>query len=129
VDDEAELIKRWAGWQRAIEQRDVEAARGFLADEYALELVQPQRAVVPREEWLRTLPEYVVSAYAILDQIVDIDGDLGLILHRAEMTATVRGADRSGLFVVTDTWRRASGEWRVWRRHSTPISAGVMPRS
>lgn len=39
VDDNQELRDRWAGWQRAIEVRDIEAAGGFLADAYALELV------------------------------------------------------------------------------------------
>ncbi len=129
MDDEEALRDRWAGWQRSIEERDVEAAASFLADDYALELVQPRRAVVRRDEWLRTLTDYVVSSYATLDDIVDIDGDVAVVLHRAEMEATVLGADRSGMFVLTDIWRRQDGAWHVWRRHSTPLSAGVMPRS
>jgi len=45
------------------------------------------------------------------------------------MDAAVFGADRSGLFAVTDTWLRDDDGWRVWRRHSTPMTAGAMPRS
>lgn len=41
MDTQKELLERWAGWQRSIEQRDLEAARGFLADDYALELLHP----------------------------------------------------------------------------------------
>jgi ketosteroid isomerase-like protein len=129
MDAEQELLERWRGWQASIEARDVAAASGYLADDYALELVQPERAVVPRDAWLRLLPDYVVSAYAIDEQIVDVSGDTGLILHRARQEASVMGADRSGTFVLSDIWRRTDGTWRVWRRHSTPLSAGTMPRS
>jgi hypothetical protein len=42
------------------------------------------------------------------------------------MKATVLGEDRSGLFVISDVWRRGEQGWRVWRRHSTPLSAGAL---
>jgi hypothetical protein len=43
------------------------------------------------------------------------------------MHAIVLGEDRSGLFVISDVWRRRGGSWKVWRRHSTPLAAGVTP--
>ena len=127
MSDETDLSERWAAWQQAIERRDVDAARACLDDDFVLELVQPEAAVRTRAQWLAMLPDYVVSAYDVLDRLVDVDGDLGIVLHRARMTATVLGADRSGVFVVTDIWRRRDGVWKVWRRHSTPMSAGRMP--
>lgn len=129
MDSKDVLIERWRGWQASIEARDVAAAAAYLADDYALELVQPDRAIVPRDAWLGLLPDYVVSGYDIESQIVDVSGDLGLILHRARQEATVYGEDRSGTFVLTDIWRLSDGTWRVWRRHSTPLSAGVMPQT
>ena len=129
MDAEQELAERWHGWQSSIEARDVAAAAGYLADDYALELVQPDRAVVPRDAWLAMLPDYVVSGYSVESQIVEVNGDIGLILHRALQEATVYGDDRSGTFVLTDVWRRVDGTWRVWRRHSTPLAAGVMPEA
>ena len=125
---EQELRARWAGWQRAIEARDVAGVGAFLAEDYALVLVQPSRAVVARAQWLALLPDYVVSAYEIEADVIDIDGDLAVVLHRAHMEATVLGADRSGTFVVSDVWRRDHGVWTVWRRHSTPLAAGPMPQ-
>ncbi len=127
MDAQKELLERWAAWQRSIEQRDVEAARGFLADDYALELVHPDRAIFPRDQWLETLREYVVSAYVVEEQVVDMNGDVAVVLHRARMQATVFGADRSGIFVITDVWQRRAGSWKVWRRHSTPLAALAMP--
>ncbi len=116
-----------AEFQRCIEQRDGDAAAAVLDEDYALVLVQPVRAVVPRQDWLATLPNYVVQTYDVQERIVDIDGDCAAVLHRAQMSATVNGIDRSGLFTISDIWRLRDGHWRVWRRHSTPLSAGPMP--
>jgi ketosteroid isomerase-like protein len=128
VDPAQDLQERWAGWQRAIEDRDVQAVAEYLADDYALVLVQPNRAVLTRAQWLALLPDYVVSEYEIQEQVLDVEGDLAVALHRARMAATVLGADRSGTFVVSDVWRRYDGVWKVWRRHSTPLAAGAMPQ-
>lgn len=127
VHSEQDLLDQWARWQKAIEDRDVEAAANCMADDYALQLVQPARALIGRAQWLAALPDYVVSSYQVEHQIVDIDGDLAVVLHRARMQATVAGVDRSGIFVITDVWRRVGGAWKVWRRHSTPMTSGPMP--
>jgi ketosteroid isomerase-like protein len=114
-------------FQRCIEDRDRAAAEAVLDEEYALVLVQPTLAAVPRERWLEVLDDYIVHDYAVEQSVVDIDGDVATVLHRDRMSATVLGEDRSGIFVLTDVWRRRSDGWRLWRRHSTPMSAGAMP--
>ena len=48
-------------------------------------------------------------------------------LPGVRMTATVLGADRSGVFAISDVWRLRPVGWRVWRRHSTPATAGSRP--
>lgn len=126
-DAESEIVARSEGWQRAIEARDVDTAANYLAEDYALVIVQPAGSIVPRADWLALLPDYVVTGYEVLERIVAIDGDLALMLQRVHQQATVRGADRSGIFVLSDTWRRRDGTWKVWRRHSTPLAAGAMP--
>jgi hypothetical protein len=121
------LLARAAEWDRAILERDREVAAGILADDYALVLVHPTPATMPRERWLEVLPEYVVHAWEVEEQAVDINECVGTVLQRVRMEATVLGEDRSGLFVITDVWLFADGEWRVWRRHSSPLDAGPMP--
>lgn len=121
-----DLSHRMAAFQRCIEERDVRAAEDVLDPSYALVLVQPARAVMPRDMWIKVLPEYIVHSYEIHEQIVDVDGDCAASLHRATMQATMQGNDRSGVFVISDIWRRRDGVWRVWRRHSTPSSAGAL---
>ncbi|MEO7234578.1 MAG: nuclear transport factor 2 family protein [Lapillicoccus sp.] len=126
ADEEAleELLGRVAQWDQAIRDRDEPLARQLLHPGFALELVQPVRSVMRHDVWLEVLSDYVVHEWEVEDQLVDLDGDYAALLQRVRMRATVMGEDRSGIFVVSDLWRRVGGEWVVWRRHSTPFSAG-----
>jgi hypothetical protein len=114
-------------FQRCIEDRDRETAESVLHDDYALVLVHPSPAVMPRERWLEVLPDYVVHGYAVEERFADVNGDTAAILQRVRMQATVLGEDRSGVFAISDVWRCGPDGWRVWRRHSTPLAAGRMP--
>ena len=116
-----------AQFERCILDRDVASAEAVLDDDYSLQLVQPAKAVIPRGRWLEVLEDYVVHDYVVEETIVGIDGDVATVLHRDRMSATVLGEDRSGVFVITDVWRHRSDGWKVWRRDSTPMSAGNMP--
>lgn len=122
-----ELRERVERFQTCIERRDPALAAEVLDSDYALVLVHPTPAVMPRDRWLQVLEDYVVRSYDVEEQIVDVEGDCAVVLQRVRMEATVLGEDRSGLFVISDVWRRRDGQWRVWRRHSTPLAAGAMP--
>jgi hypothetical protein len=123
----ADLTLAMSEFQRCIDERDQVGAEVILDADYALELVHPVAAVVPRDGWLAALPDYVVHSYDVEEQIIDADVDVAIVLHRAHMRATVNGVDRSGVFIVSDVWRLRDGRWRVWKRHSTPLSAGPVP--
>ena len=125
---EEDILERADAWQRTIEARGPEAAAEFLANDYALVVTHPEAAVMPREEWLRVLPSYEVSAYEIQHRSVDVRGEVAVVVQRVDMTAVVFGVDRSGVFILVDVWIEDAGAWRVWRRHSTPLSAGSLPR-
>lgn len=128
MTDAQQVVARAQQWQRAIEERDVQAAGRILDDDFSLVLVWPTVSVLGRSEWLRTLPDYRVHEYEIEDRIVDSTDDLALIVQRVRMTTSVAGIDRDGTFVISDVWRRQNGTWRVWRRHSTPLSTIQAPR-
>jgi ketosteroid isomerase-like protein len=125
---DVEIGDRTDRWQLTIEARDPEAAAHFLSDDYALVILQPQPAVVRRDEWLRMLPDYAVSGYSVEERIVETSGDLCTVFQRVDQTALVKGVERSGIFILVDVWVREDDAWRVWRRHSTPLSAGPAPR-
>jgi hypothetical protein len=124
-----ELTGQMDRFARCVMERDEKLATSVLDDEFALELVHPAPAVVPRASWLAMLPDYVVHSWTEHDRALSVDGDCATLLHRVDMSATVLGEDRSGLFVMTDIWRRRPEGWRVWRRHSSPMTAGRMPGS
>ena len=124
VTESDELRSRDESWRRCVEARDTEAVVEYLDPDYELVLSEPEVSVVTRDKWLKMLPDYVVHEWTLTEQVIDVDGDLGVILQRVFMRATVLGRDRSGIFILTDIWRRRNGRWLVWRRHSTPLSAG-----
>ena len=126
---EVEIGELTDRWQLAIEARDSDAAAHFLSDDYALVILQPQPAVVRRDEWLRMLPDYVVSGYSVEERIVEAGSDLCTVFQRVDQTAVVKGFERSGIFILVDVWVREADAWRVWRRRSTPLSAGAAPRA
>lgn len=122
-----ELMTRMAMFDRCVLERDVDLARGVLDDDFALVIVVPVFALMPRERWLQVLPDYVTHALVSEEQHVSLDGEGAVVLQRVQMHATVLGQDRSGAFVLSDSWRLRDDGWRIWRRHSTPLTAGPMP--
>jgi len=121
-----DLDGRMAEFQRVIEDRDVAGAENVLHRDYALCLVVPTATVHPRDAWLAALPAYLVHEWDVQERQVEVHGDTAVVLQRAWMRATVFGIPRNGIFVITDTWLREDGVWRVWKRHSTPLSAGEL---
>lgn len=121
------LTTQMANFEQVVLHRDTGLALTVLHSEYALVLVVPVPAVMPRDRWLEVLPDYHVAAYHVEEQELDVARDCAALLQRLTMTATVLGEDRSGTFVTSDVWLRGPDGWRIWRRHSTPLAAGPMP--
>lgn len=117
-----------AQWYAALMARDVAAVLPLMDDDFNLVVLFPAFARVNRDEWLATLPDYLVSSWVTKISEWDIREDLAIHTHLEDQTATVLGVDRSGPFTMTDVWRRSEGAWKVWRRVSTPLTSGEMPR-
>ena len=124
---DSELDTACADFDRAVIQRDHEIAERVLHPEFALVLVHPTAAIMPRQRWLETLDSYVVDDWEVEEELFDSADDIAAVLRRVRMQATVLGEDRSGAFIISDTWLRTASGWKVWRRHSTPLQAGHMP--
>ncbi|WP_332664215.1 nuclear transport factor 2 family protein [Aeromicrobium sp.] len=124
---DTDLDSACADFDRAVMQRDHEAAERILHPQFALVLVHPTPAVMPRQRWLETLDGYVVDDWEVEEDVRDSSEDIASVLRRVRMRATVLGEDRSGTFIISDTWLNGGSGWQVWRRHSTPLQAGPMP--
>ena len=116
-------------FQDAIQERDRRAAEQVLHEDYALVLVYPVPAIFPRSRWLDVLNDYVVHSYTVEEQMVDQNDKVAAVLSRVRMEATVLGQDRSGPFILSDFWRCGENGWRIWRRHSSPLTAGTLRTS
>jgi len=122
-----DLAEAMTTFDRALVQRDQSIAAERLHDDFELVLVHPSPAAMPRRRWLALLPDYLIHDWRVEEQTIDVDGDCAGVHQRVAMKATVLGEDRSGIFVITDIWRRDRNGWRLWRRFSTPLTAGEMP--
>jgi ketosteroid isomerase-like protein len=130
-DDQAvpddDLFEAMAKFDRAIQEQDRELASETAREDFALVLVQPTPATMPRTRWIEMLPDYLVHDWQVEERSTNVDGDCAAVHQRVAMKATVMGEDRSGIFVITDIWRRDLDGWHLWRRFSTPMTAGAMP--
>ena len=68
---DADLELAMQEFERAVVERDAAAASRVLDDDFALVLVEPAPAVMPRSRWLEVLPDYVVDAYDVEEAHVE----------------------------------------------------------
>ena len=118
---EQEIIELERQWAIAIKDQDLTQMNHFLSESYFLAIGaqgQPLR-IVPREAWLETLKEYRTEAFNVDDIQVHAYGTTAIVLMVFTQTATVRGQDRSGQFVITDIWYKQADGWRIVERHSS----------
>ena len=121
------LMAQVANFERVVRERDVDLASDVLHLDYELVLVHPVPARMRRDRWLELLPDYVIAAYDVQAEQLDVLEGCATLIQRVDLTATVAGEDRSGIFVMSDVWLRGEDGWRIWRRHSTPLAAGPLP--
>ena len=117
-----------AQWSEALLARDTVSVVPFMDDDFTLVVLFPSLARVTRAEWLSMLPAYVIAGWVTKASEWDLDDDLAIHTQLVDQAAIVMGVDRSGPFTITDVWRRSDGVWKIWRRVSTPLSSGEMPR-
>lgn len=115
-----------AAYERCVLDRDQQLAESVLHADYALVTTNPTVAVTPRATWLTVLPDYVVHSWKVAEHLLDVREGIAVAFQRIEMEASVLGTKRNGLFLTTDVWL-FDDDWRVWRRHSTAITAGALP--
>ena len=114
----ADLERRWTA---AFQRKDVAEMQRFLADGYALIIaVQGERLqIVPRNAWFESLEDYQIEDAAIDQIYVRAYGDVAVAVMLWRQKASLRGADRSAQFTLTDIWVKQANGWRLAERHSS----------
>ncbi|HWP81436.1 MAG TPA: nuclear transport factor 2 family protein [Bacteroidota bacterium] len=127
-----EIIELEKSFAAAIKSQDTAQTKKFQADTYFLAIgVQGAPIqIVPREQWLSGLKDYVTESFSIDDIKVNVYGNTAVAMLLVSQRATVRGQDRSAQFVLTDTWVKGEQGWRIVARHSSrpEPSSAVRPK-
>jgi hypothetical protein len=127
-----EIIALEKSFALAIQTRDTLQTKRFLSDSYFLAIgVQGMPLqIIPREQWLLGLKDYVTETFSIDDIKVNIYGNTAIALLMYSQKATVRGQDRSAQFMLTDIWVKVNKSWMIAERHSSrpEMSAVTRPK-
>ena len=114
----ADLERRWTA---AFQHKDVTEMQRYLADGYALIIaVQGERLqIVPRNAWFESLEDYAIEEAAIDQIYISVYGDVAVVDMLWRQKASLRGADRSAQFNLTDIWVKQDDDWLLAERHSS----------
>ena len=112
--DEFEELE--AEWGRIVAVGDVEAGRELLADDFVLTSTGGVGPHVPKDEWLRTLPEIETRSLTCRDVDARVFGDVAVVKAWLHWDASLGARDLTGDYAVTDVFRRDGDRWRAaWR--------------
>jgi ketosteroid isomerase-like protein len=111
-------------WADLVRRRDVEAARSFLADDFALASTGGVGSHVSRDDWLAALPRIESSSLACSSVRARVFGEVAVVHLRLRWEATMGARDLSGDYVVTDVFIRPGGRWRPSWRTSVRLAEG-----
>jgi ketosteroid isomerase-like protein len=109
-------------WLGVIERRDVEAAKEFLASDFALSSIGGVGDQVSREAWLANLDKIESSLIEIDILESRVLGEVGIVRARLRWEATMGERDLTGDYAVTDVFKQEAGRWRPSWRISVRLS-------
>jgi ketosteroid isomerase-like protein len=108
-------------WAAAFARKDIAALQSMMADGYSLVIAvegMPLQ-VVGRNAWLEALDHYEIQEAAVEHIHVRIYDCVAVAVMLWRQKATLDGADRSAVLMLTDIWLDVSGEWKLAERHSS----------
>ncbi len=125
-----QIIEREKSFAAAIQTRDTFQTKMFQTENYflAYTIQGMPIQIVPRQQWLNLLKDYVTESFSIDDIKVNVYGKTAVAMLMFTQKATVRGQERSGQFVITDIWNKEKKGWMIAERHSSrPGPSGNNP--
>lgn len=123
---EVEAAER--AWMSAWLSKDVKACSELLDEGFVL--TSATGVLMRKPEWLQNATgAFAATEFNWLSIIVrKIATDVAVAHVKSSQTATVRGKDWSGVFLMTDVWVKRAGKWRVTARQGlgplAPTGAG-----
>src|SRR5215469_553281 len=106
-------------WMKAVAQKDQEALKRLMADEFTLTSAYSTGDVITRDEFLKNIQSVKQNELSFYNASVSIYGDVAVLKARIKDNYTINGEDRSGDYLITDVWVKRDGHWQVVTRHSS----------
>jgi ketosteroid isomerase-like protein len=113
-------------WRDALLSKDEAALRRLIHPRYKLVGIRSTGSVaVDLEQWIAALRRMDIAALEI--RVTDCVALDNVIVATVDAKWKVRylGQPIEERVLLTDVWVREDGRWRVVRRHSSPVPAGV----
>ena len=84
-----------------------------------------QTLITPREQWLANYERYIFHEFDVRTVDVVDAGDTAVATVTGRWKVGMKGREgaRQEYFVLSDTFLRRGGAWKVVYRHSTPFPA------
>ena len=115
-----------AEWRDALLSKDEAALRRLIHPQYKLVGIRSTGSVaVDLEQWIAALRRMDIAALEV--RVTDCVALDNVIVATVDAQWKVRylGQPIDERVLLTDVWVREDGRWRVVRRHSSPVPAGV----
>lgn len=108
-------------WAAAFARKDIAALQNMMADGYSLIIAVQDMPlqVMGRNAWLEALEHYEIEDASIDHIHVRIYDCVAVAVMLWRQKASLRGADRSAVLMLTDIWVDVSGDWKLAERHSS----------
>ena len=121
-----DVVALEAEWRDALLSKDEEALRRLIHPQYKLVGIRSTGSVaVDLEQWIAALRRMDIAALDV--RVTDCVALDNVIVATVDAQWKVRylGQPIDERVLLTDVWVREQGRWRVVRRHSSPVPAGV----
>ena len=115
-----------AEWRDALLAKDEETLRRLIHPRYKLVGIRSTGSVaVDLEQWIAALRRMDIASLEV--RVTDCVALDNVIVATVDAQWKVRylGQPIDERVLLTDVWVREDGRWRVVRRHSSPVPAGV----
>ena len=113
-------------WRDALLQKDEETLRRLIHPRFKLVGIRSTGSVaVDLEQWIAALRRMDIAALEVrVTDCVALDNAIVATVD-AQWKVRYLGQPIDERVLLTDVWVREDGRWRVVRRHSSPVPAGV----
>jgi ketosteroid isomerase-like protein len=122
----SDVVSLEAEWRDALLSKDEDALRRLIHPRFKLVGIRSTGSVaVDLEQWIAALRRMDIAALEV--RVTDCVALDNVIVATVDAQWKVRylGQPIDERVLLTDVWVREDGRWRVVRRHSSPVPAGV----